>query len=194
MPCEQRLHQPQQAVAAQPEVLAVARGVLRHQAELLDAGRFELARLLHQALDGAAAEAAAPERDRAEGARVVAALGDLEVGVARRREPARVGVIEQRARAGARRRRRAAEADQRVGAAQVVERRGSRRSRGSRRAAPGRTAAPCSPRPAARAPTPSSFLAAISRMVSIDSCLASSMKPQVLTITVSAASRSGVSS
>src|SRR5258708_38848162 len=93
-------------MAPEAEVLAVAGGVLGDQVELQDAGLLELAGLRDQALDAAAAEAAAPDRDGAEGARVVAAFGDLEVGVAAGGEQAGRGVVEDQV--GGRRQRRPA--------------------------------------------------------------------------------------
>ncbi len=76
------------------EILAVAGGVLGDQVELGDPRRLELPRLGDQALDRAAAEAAAPDRDRAEGARVVAPLGDLEIRVPLGGEQPGGGVVE----------------------------------------------------------------------------------------------------
>ncbi len=118
---EQGFHQPQQPVPAEVEVLAVAGGVLGDQAELDRAGGLQGARLGDQALDGPAAEAAAPVRDRAEGAGVVAAFGDLEIGVAARRQQAGRGVVEDQV-GGRRRRWAAAELDDRLDLAQLIER------------------------------------------------------------------------
>src|SRR4029078_8267104 len=88
------------------QVLAEAGGVLRDEAELLDARGLELLRLDDETLDGAAAVAPAPHRDGAERTRVVATFGDLEVRVAARREEARRRVVEHQVRR--RRQRRAA--------------------------------------------------------------------------------------
>src|SRR5207253_11282390 len=63
------------------DILAVARRVLGHEAELLDALRFELLRLAHQRVDPAAAELAAHLRDRAERARIRATFADFEISV-----------------------------------------------------------------------------------------------------------------
>ena len=69
------------------QVEPVARRILRDEDQLLRAVFNERARLLLDALHRAAAVAAADQRDRAVGAAVVAALGDLEVReVARRRK------------------------------------------------------------------------------------------------------------
>src|SRR4029078_12999835 len=80
------------------QVLAEAGGVLRDEAELLDARGLELLRLDDETLDGAAAVAPAPHRDGAERTRVVATFGDLEVRVAARREQARRRVVEHQVR------------------------------------------------------------------------------------------------
>ncbi len=119
---QQRLRQPRESMLAVVQILAVARRVLGDQAELADALRPRARRAsFDQARDRPAAEASAPERNRAEGARVVAAFGDLEVGIAARRQHARRGVIEDHV-GGRRRRRRAAEIDDRLDLEQRVER------------------------------------------------------------------------
>ena len=134
----------------------------------------------------------APERDRAEGARVVAPLGDLQVGVAAGGEQARRRVVEDPSEvevgaAERRRRLQVTQLNQLRHLAELVE---------------GDEAVdlrdlPCSSAPyrftmqpatRSRRTPPDPLRAATSRMVSIDSCLASSMKAQVLTITVSASS------
>ena len=117
---EQRLDEVQQAMSPFTEVLAEARGVLGDEAELLDPGGLELPRLEHQAVDGAAAKAAPPHRDGAEGTRVVAAFGHLEVGVAAGGEQPRRGVVEHQVR-GRRQRRPAAELHHLLHLAQLVE-------------------------------------------------------------------------
>ena len=68
-----------QAVA-QPVIEPVARGVLRHEHDLLHAPRGQAAHLGQDVLEVAAAMAAAQRRDDAEAAGVVAALADLHVG------------------------------------------------------------------------------------------------------------------
>jgi hypothetical protein len=78
--------------AAAPEagavlgVDAVGGGVLGDHQQLLDAGVDEVLGLAHHVADRAADEIAAQGRDDAEGAAVVAAFGDLEVGVVVGRE------------------------------------------------------------------------------------------------------------
>ena len=69
-----------------PGVHAEEGRVLGNEVELLHALGHELARLGDHAFDRAAAVPAADLRDDAEGARVVAALGDLDVGEMARRE------------------------------------------------------------------------------------------------------------
>jgi hypothetical protein len=117
---EERLDEPGEAVAPHPQVLAVAGGVLGDQVELDETRGFELLRLGHQALDGAAAEAPAPDRNRAEGAGVVAPLGDLEVREAAGGQQARRRVVEDHVRRG-RQRRAAAELDHVAHLAELVE-------------------------------------------------------------------------
>src|SRR5205085_210825 len=68
-----------QAVAL-AEVLAVAARVLRDEHDLLDAAGEQLARLGDDALERLRAVLALDQRDRAEGAGVIAAVRDLEVG------------------------------------------------------------------------------------------------------------------
>ena len=82
--------------AALVTIDAVERRVLRDQQELLDAARRQRARLTDNRL-GPTAPVVAPERwNDAEGTLVVAAFGDLHVGIMfRRREQARgVGVVD----------------------------------------------------------------------------------------------------
>ena len=97
-PGEQRLDEARQPVAPRAEVLAVARRVLRDQDELRDALRLEAPRLGDERLDRAAPLEAPHLRNRAEGARVVAPLADLEVRVApaAREHPRRELVVEPR--------------------------------------------------------------------------------------------------
>ena len=87
-----------EALAAEADVLAVAGRVLRDQDELGDSLRLERARLADERLDGAGALEAAHLRNGAEGARVVAPLGDLQVGVAAapRQDARREVVVEAR--------------------------------------------------------------------------------------------------
>ena len=75
---------------------AVERRVLRHEQQLFDAPRRQPVRFVDHRLDAAATIVAAHLRDHAEGAFVVAALGDLHVGVVTRRgeAPRRGGVVE----------------------------------------------------------------------------------------------------
>ena len=79
------------------EVAPVLRRVLRDEDDLLHAARGEVHHLIADILDGAAAVGAADVGDGAEGAAVVAALGDLHIGGVggRRRDARRVLVIEQ---------------------------------------------------------------------------------------------------
>ncbi len=79
------------------EIAPVLRRVLRDEDDLADALRGEMRDLIADILDGAAAVGAADVGDRAEGAAVVAALGDLHVGRigGRRRNARRVLVVEQ---------------------------------------------------------------------------------------------------
>src|SRR5215210_5747748 len=70
---QERLDETDEAVAAHPEVLAVAGGVLGDQVQLDDPRRLELPRLGDQALDGAAAEASAPDGRRPRGREPAAA-------------------------------------------------------------------------------------------------------------------------
>src|SRR5690606_22315240 len=69
-----------------PGIHAEKRRVLRDEIELLDAFLDELACLGDDTLNGAAAVAAANLRDDTEGAGVVTALGDLDVGKMLRRK------------------------------------------------------------------------------------------------------------
>ncbi len=69
------------------DVHPVGRGVLRDHQDLLDAGVGERLGLAHDLVDRPADQVAAHRRDDAEAAAVVAAFGDLEVGVVLRREP-----------------------------------------------------------------------------------------------------------
>ncbi len=68
------------------QVDAVGAGVLADDEQLLDAGVEQPARLAEHVADRARDEVAAHRGDDAEGAAVVAALADLEVGVVRRRQ------------------------------------------------------------------------------------------------------------
>ena len=71
-------------------------GVLRDEEQFLDAARRERPRLGHDRGAGAAAICAAQRRDDAEGARVVAAFRDLDVGEVLRggQDARRVGVVD----------------------------------------------------------------------------------------------------
>ena len=82
--------------AALAAIDAVEGGVLRDQQQLLDAARRERARLADDRLRRTASIRAAQRRDDAEGALVVAALGDLDVGVMprRREQTRRVRVVD----------------------------------------------------------------------------------------------------
>ena len=68
------------------EVAAVGAGVLRNDDELLDAGLDQLFGFAQHVARRARDEVAAQFRNDAEGAAVVAALGDLEIGVVARRQ------------------------------------------------------------------------------------------------------------
>src|SRR3954470_5680282 len=61
------------------EVFAVTRRVLRDEYQLLDASFGQTLRLGHDRAEAAASEVAAHLRNEAEGARAVAALGNLDV-------------------------------------------------------------------------------------------------------------------
>ena len=69
------------------EIRAVGAGVLRDDQQFLDAGLHQALRLLHDLADRPAREIAAHRRDDAEAAAVIAALGDLQIGVVARRQP-----------------------------------------------------------------------------------------------------------
>ena len=75
-----------------PAIHAEVGRVLGDEVDLLDAFGDELARFLDDGLDRTAAVAAADARDDAEGAGVVAAFGDLDVGRVTRREAEARGV------------------------------------------------------------------------------------------------------
>ena len=79
---EQRLDQAREAVR-DADVLAEARGVLRDEIQLLDAGVLKLLRLADDGVDAARAELAAHLRNRAERARIRAPLADFDVRVRR---------------------------------------------------------------------------------------------------------------
>ena len=68
------------------EVGAVGAGVLRDHQQFLHAGLHQALGLEHHVADRPAGEVAAHRRDDAEGAAVIAALGNLQVGVVPRRE------------------------------------------------------------------------------------------------------------
>ena len=78
---EEGLHELREAGPSEAEVLAVARRVLGDEDQLLHALRLERLRLPHEGRDRPRAHEAAHLRDRAERARVVAALGDLKVRI-----------------------------------------------------------------------------------------------------------------
>ena len=75
------------------QVRAVAARVLRDDDQLLDAGLRKAAGLLQDVLHGAAAVAPAQMGDDAEGAEIVAALGDLDVGIVLRRREHAPGLV-----------------------------------------------------------------------------------------------------
>ena len=81
---QQRLQQVGEFGAARPEVTAVVAEVLGDEVDLLRPLRLELLRLVHQARERLGAVLAAHQRDRTEGAGVVAAFGDLEITHVRR--------------------------------------------------------------------------------------------------------------
>ena len=76
---EQRLEEVGQRGRASPRIPAVVPQVLRHQVDLLRPLRLEQLRLAHQALQRLGAVFPPHQRDGAERARVIAALGDLQV-------------------------------------------------------------------------------------------------------------------
>ena len=89
----QPLEQEREAVL-KAEVLAIAGGVLADEVDLTDARREQPGGFSHHGLEPPAAEFAAELRDHTEGAGVVAALRDLDVGiVARRGEHARRQIV-----------------------------------------------------------------------------------------------------
>src|SRR5207249_11672471 len=78
-PGQQRLEQVGELGSAQSQVPAVVSQVLSYQVDLLRTLRLKRLRLAHQTLERLGAMLPAHQRDGAEGARVVAALGDLEI-------------------------------------------------------------------------------------------------------------------
>ena len=82
--------------AALAAIDAVEGRVLRDQQQFLHAARRQRARFADDRLGRPAAIVAAQRRDDAEGALVVAAFGDLHVGVVprRRQQPRRIGVVD----------------------------------------------------------------------------------------------------
>ena len=183
----QTRHELRQAVF-DAEILAVRRGVLADQIDLANALREQARRFHDHRLEAPAAELAAILRDHAERAGMVAALGDLDVGVMARggQNARRQVVIEIRL--------------ERV-------RRPASRPRTARRSFPARwcraprplpecpcgcrrdSAPPGIRRRSAAARGPDFLYSAISRIVSTDSCLAGSMKLQVFTTRTSASLR-----
>jgi hypothetical protein len=98
--------QPRQAVRLAP-VAAIVGGILRHDHQLSGAGVHQRARLVHDCIQRAAAQLALETGDGAEGARRVAAVGNLEIGAAgdqawaRRRSGEGVdGIVQQRGHGG----------------------------------------------------------------------------------------------
>ena len=69
------------------QVHAIGAGVLRDHQQFLDAGSHQPLGLGQHLVDGARGQQAAQRRDDAEAALVVAALGNLQVGIMARREP-----------------------------------------------------------------------------------------------------------
>ena len=165
------------------EVAAVRRRVLRDEVHLAHAAAGHDPRVGDEVLDRAAREPPAERGDRAEGALLVAALADLQVRVARRRQEDALAAAPRRApgagRAARARRRRSCRSRRRAATG---------RPRGSPSRGPSRSARRGTPRRSRPCSRPSSLRWVTARIVSTDSSLAGSMKPQVLTSARSASS------
>ncbi len=183
----QAFQQVRKAAAAGAAIAAPHRRVLRDKISSLVPACGERARFFEDRLFASAAERAAQLRNDAERARMIAALGDLQIrGRSRRRNQPRKKIVlglgfeieTHGPLAGSH------VVEQFDDAAHTRRYRRRRRSRGSALAAGRRSAAPGIPQPPAAGRV--ACAAACSRMVSVDSALAGSMNAHVLITTVSA--------